>query len=190
MKPDYKILAEIVRNRVSCADVARDFGMKISRDGRSRCVFCDGARDDTLRLYSGSKGFYCFRCHKSGDVISLYQQITGAGFRDAVEQLDQQYGIGLPLDGVNEEALRKAREISERRKREREEHLLRERKLFEEYLNAADAVYVMEQNRKNTAPETREELWKQRFVIALRYLDEMRDYRDRIFDELMSIKRF
>lgn len=184
MRQDYSAYASIIRNRVSADEVARDYGLQVGRDGRCRCVFCDGERDDTLRLYPGDRGYYCFRCHEQGDVISLYQKLTGAGFRQAMKDLNDQYGVGLPLDSGDQKAIEKARLEAEERKRKREAEQERKRQLYLKWLDAADAVYILEQNRVKTAPKTRDELWRQRFVVALKYLDEMRDYRDRLFDEL------
>ena len=186
MKIDYASYTEIIRSMVSCDELGKDYGLQAGRDGRCRCIFCNGERDDTLRLYPGDRGFFCFRCHEKGDVISLYQKLTGAGFRQAVQDLNEQYGIGLPLDGGDQKAVEKARREAEERKRKREAEQRKKEQLYKEYLEAADAVWIMEQNRHDTAPETQEEPWKQRFVISLRYLDEMRDFRDRLFDELMA----
>ena len=190
MKTDYKAFTDIVRSRVSAVDVARDYGLQVGRDGRCRCVFCDGDRKDTLRFYPGERGFYCFRCHERGDVISLYQKLTGAGFRQAIEDLNEQYGLGLPLKDGDREAVEKARREAAERKRRREAEKEKQDALFAAYLDAADAVWIMEQNLTEAAPKTREEPWRQRFLVSLRYLDEMREQRDRLYDELYPMKGF
>jgi len=186
MKQDYAAYTEIIRARVSTSDLGKDYGLQVGRDGRCRCIFCDGGRDDTLRLYPGDRGYYCFRCHERGDVISLYQKLTGAGFRQAVQDLNDQYGLGLPLNGGDQQAMEKARHEADERKRKRAEEQERQRQLYQDYLDAADAVWILEQNRIRTAPQTPTDPWKQRFVISLRYLEELRDHRDRLFDQLHS----
>ena len=184
MKHDYSAYTDIIRSRISAEELARDYGIQTGRDGRCRCIFCEGARDDTLKMYPGDRGYFCFRCHERGDVISLYRKLTGAGFTQAVRDLNDQYGIGLPLDGGDEKAIEKAKREAEERKRRRAEEQAKKRKLFEDWMDAADAVDIMEQNKVIAAPKTRDEPWRQRFVIALKYLDEMKDYRDSLFDEL------
>lgn len=184
MKHDYSAYAEIIRSQISAEEVAKDFGLNTGRDGRCRCIFCSGERDDTLRIYPGDRGFYCFRCHERGDVIDLYRKLTGVGFIQAVQDLNEQYGVGLPLNGGDQQAMEKAKREADARKRKREEEQERKNRLYLAYLDAADAVWILEQNRVNTAPQTPSEPWKQRFIISLRHLDEMRDYRDRLFDEL------
>lgn len=184
MKHDYKAYKEIIASRVPADEVAKDYGLNLRQDGRCRCIFCEGNRDDTLRIYPGDRGFYCFRCHESGGVIKLYMKMTGAGFKQAIQDLNDQYGVGLPLNGGDQRAIEKARREAEERKRKRAEDRARKMKLFDEYLDAADAVWTMEQNLNLAAPQSQDEPWRQRFRISLKYLDETRDYRDRLFDEL------
>lgn len=184
MREDYAAYTDIIRARVPADELGKDYGLQVGRDGRCRCIFCDGERGDTLRLYPGDRGYYCFRCHNSGDVIRLYQALTGCGFRQAVQDLNDRYGIGLPLGDGNQLAIQQAKQAAEERKRKRQEEQEHRNRLYLAYLDAADAVWILEQLKEQTAPETREEPWKQRFVMALRYLDEMRDLRDRLFDEL------
>lgn len=184
MKPDYKVFADIIRARVSADELARDFGLDVGRDRRCRCIFCDGERGDTLRLYPGDRGYFCFRCHAHGDVISLYQQITGSGFRQAIQDLNERYGVGLPLSGADPAAMEKARKESEQRKRERAQNEERKRRLYLAYLAVADVVWRLERAKRENAPQSETEPFQPAFVAALRYLDELRDFRDRLFDKL------
>lgn len=189
-KTDYAAFTDIIRSRVNAEELGRDYGLQVGRDGRCACIFCDGNRKDTLKLYNGDRGYYCFRCHARGDVISLYQKLTGCGFRQAVEGLNDQYGLGLPLDGADPDAERRARAEAERRKAERARKEQEQRELLRKYWDAADAVHILEEVRQTCAPETRDELWRQRFILSLRYLDELRDHRDRLFDELFQAPNF
>lgn len=77
-----------------------------------------------------------------------------------------------------------AQEKARRQEEERLEEEARMADLFEQYLDAADSVWLMEFALENNAPKKPDELWTQRFIVSLRYLDEMRDRRDRLFDEL------
>ena len=181
---DYSAFTDTIRDSVSALQVGIDYGLNPGRDGRWPCIFCSGARDDTLKLYGHNRGFYCYRCHKSGDVISLYRQITGAGFRQAVEDLNGQYGLNLPLKNADEDPMRKAKALAEKRKQELEEKERRDRKLLEDLWNAADAVQLLEYFKENLAPKTRDELWRQRFIVALRYLPQLTYLRDCLYDEV------
>lgn len=181
---DYSAFTDTIRESVSADQVGMDYGLNPGRDGRCPCIFCSGTRDDTLKLYPGNRGFYCYRCHKSGDVITLYRQITGAGFRQAVEDLNGQYGLGLPLKTADQEAIQKAKVLSEKRKREREEKERYDRKLLEDLWDVADAVQLLEYFKTELAPKTRDEPWRQRFIVALRYLPQLTYLRDCLYDEV------
>ena len=183
-KVDYSAFTDTIRDSVSALQVGIDYGLNPGRDGRCPCIFCNGARSDTLKLYSGNRGFYCYRCHRAGDVIALYREVSGAGFRQAVEDLNSQYGLGLPLTEASEDALRKAREQAERRRRERAEKEARDRELLETLWDVSDAVQILESCKEKFAPKTPDEPWRQRFVVALRYLTQLTEFRDYLYDKL------
>lgn len=185
---DYSAFTYTIRESVSALQVGIDYGLNPGRDGRCPCIFCSGARNDTLKLYLGNRGFYCYRCHKSGDVIALYRQITGAGFRQAVEDLNVQYGLHLPLENADTDTIRKAKELAEKRKQERAEKEARDRQLQEDLWDVADAVQLLEYFKQELAPKTRDELWRQRFVFALRYLEQLKYLRDCLYDEIYNKK--
>ena len=62
---DYSAFTDTIRESVSALQVGIDYGLNPGRDGRCPCIFCSGARDDTLKLYGHNRGFYCYRCHQS-----------------------------------------------------------------------------------------------------------------------------
>lgn len=181
---DYSAFTDTIREAISAEQLGKDFGIPIGRGGRCPCVFCSGDRQDTLKLYPGDRGFYCFRCHTGGTVIHLYMQLTGCGFVEAVKGLNEQYGLGLPLDGSDQKAMEQAREQAEKRRRDREEEERARIKLLDDYWDACDAVYGCEQIKKNLAPKITSEPVDERFVMAMRYTDELREYRDELCDEI------
>lgn len=58
--------------------------------------------------------YYCFGCHKSGDVISFVMEMESLDFGDAVKFLAQKAGITLPERGENDENLRRTKEKKEK----------------------------------------------------------------------------
>lgn len=181
---DYSAFTDTIKDSVSALQIGTDFGLNPGRDGRCPCIFCSGARDDTLKLYGGNRGFYCYRCHRAGDVIALYRQITGAGFRQTVEDLNSQYGLNLPLKDADQEVMQKAKALAEKRKQERTEREARDRKLLEDLWEVSDAVQLLEKFRQELAPKTPDEPWRQRFIVALRYLPQLTYLRDCLYDEV------
>lgn len=57
---DYAAFTDTIREAISAEQLGKDFGIPIGRGGRCPCVFCSGDRQDTLKLYPGDRGFYCF----------------------------------------------------------------------------------------------------------------------------------
>ena len=183
-KIDFSEFMPAIRASVSAQMIGRDYGLNPSRDGRCKCPLCTSSRKDSLRLYPGDKGFFCFSCHASGDVVKLVMEITGAGFRDAVREINDRYGLGLPLDKPDPERTRKARQLAEQREQERKDKEIRDRKNLEELWNVSDMAYRAEQVIKREAPQNANEEPSKAFVAALLLKDELRDRRDRLFDEL------
>lgn len=186
MRIDYSVFTDTIREAVSAEQVGQDYGLNPGRDGRCRCIFCNGNRGDTLKLYRGNRGFYCFRCHTGGTVINLYMQLTGCGFRDAVKGLNEQYGLGLPLDGTDRKAIEQARTLAEQRKLEREKQERAYRKLLDLYWDACDAVEYCDRVKRDLAPKSPADPWRQRFIIALKWRDQLAEWRDWLEDRVYN----
>ncbi|KQP18201.1 DNA primase [Pseudorhodoferax sp. Leaf267] len=64
---------------------------------------------------SPSKQFYhCFGCGKNGNAVSFLMEHTGAGFREAVQDLAQQVGLTVPDDDSSPEERQRASEQRQR----------------------------------------------------------------------------
>ena len=181
---DYSVFTGIVRDSVSALLVGQDYGLNPGRDGRCKCAFCSGERTDTLKLFDGDRGYYCYRCHAAGDVISLLQRLTGCGFADAMRTLNDQYRIGLPLRGGSTNAMRLARANALKRQRDAEEKHDRDRRLLWALWEAADAVWCIEQVKKTEGPAGPEEPFSERYKAAVRLELPMKEYRDLLFDQV------
>lgn len=72
--------------------------------------------------------YYCFGCHKSGDVISFVMEMESLDFNDAVKYLAERAHMQLPEAKIDDEKIRE-----QKRKKERILSLLRDVALF--YVN-------------------------------------------------------
>ena len=181
---DYSAYTDIIRESVSALQLGMDYGLSPGRDGRCQCIFCAGDRKDTLKLYNKDRGFYCYRCHRSGDVITLYKEITGEGFRQAVEDLNEQYALNLPLKNADREIIQKAKELAEKRRHDRAEKEQQERQMLIDLWDVSDAVQILESCKEKFAPKTPDEPWRQRFIVALKYITQLTELRDYLYDKL------
>ena len=184
MKINYYAFTGIIRERISAVQLGQDLGLNVGRDGRCSCIFCSGERKDTLRLYPGNRGAYCFRCHKTADVIDILREAEGMSFTEAVKALNDRYGLNLPLDKPDPEKTRKAQEETERKRKEREARQERDKQLLDALWNASDDVYRAEQVLKNEGPKTASNGFTERYIAAANLIDALKDKRDRLFDEV------
>lgn len=84
-----------IRARVNCKDY-----LKKSKSGNYCCPFCGSGKGKNhtgaLKLYD-TNTWTCHACGKSGDVIDLYMNATGADYNTALSLLAQE--IGAEIDG-------------------------------------------------------------------------------------------
>ena len=85
-----------VRGKLTTLDVARHYGLEVNRAGFCCCPF-HHEKTASMKLYPGEKGFYCFGCHTGGDVISFAGRLLGLEPMAAVERLNADFGLALPL---------------------------------------------------------------------------------------------
>lgn len=131
---DARIAADKIKQSVSCRQFLETNGITINRHGFCVCPF-HGDTDASLKLYGNN--WYCFGCHRHGDVITLAMELYGVSFKDAIVRLNDEFSVGLDINSKTSDkdktlmAIRRA--ISET-KRKQEAH---KRKVCEEtYLNA------------------------------------------------------
>lgn len=94
---DVQYVAEVIRESVSAIDVAQALGLRVDMHHRCPCPF-HGGEHNNLRLYDGSRGYYCFVCHAWGSCIDLVKEVNGCGFMDAARWINDTFGLGLNLD--------------------------------------------------------------------------------------------
>ena len=86
---------------VSALDAAHRLGINVKQRGSSGWALCPlhGEREHaSLCFYSGTKGWYCYGCHKGGDAVRLYQEYLGLDALDAARQLAQDFCLPVPDD--------------------------------------------------------------------------------------------
>ena len=81
---------ETIKAAVSPADAAERYGLTVSRNGMACCPFHDD-HHPSLRFYDDH--FYCFACAAHGDVIDLTAKLLGIPVSEAIQRLEEDYGI-------------------------------------------------------------------------------------------------
>lgn len=109
---------DAVRNSVTMAALAGTYGMKINRNGFAKCPFHPD-KSPSLKIYDGTKGYYCFVCNEGGDVIRFVQHHDRMTFEQAVRHIAGLFGIPIS-DGNTISADSKRRMLERRREKERQ----------------------------------------------------------------------
>lgn len=143
-----------IREAVSMPDLCQRYGLEIDRSGYICCPF-HNEKTPSLKVYPGTKGYYCFGCGVGGDVIDFAQKYFNLSSRfDAVKKLNADFGLHVIRDKPNyRENLAAGKATFERRMREAKKQKERERAekeywdLFDDWQHLRDIV-------KRRAPKT------------------------------------
>lgn len=169
-KEQYSEFAREIVSRLSISDVWAKYCTEPIKRGFVKCPFHD-EKSGSMKIYPGTKGFYCFGCGKGGDIIKFVQELFKISFTQAIIRLDNDFGLGLPLD-------RKLtpREIYAANKRAKE--IQAEREHWQAKIRAKETVYWavfdewirLDNNRQDYAPKTIDEELHPLFYEALQKL--------------------
>ena len=135
-------MAELIKQRVSVRDAVEMYlpGTKI-RNNRIPCPIHDGS-DYNLSFRDGF--FKCFVCGIGGDVITFVRYVLKTDFVSAMETLNRDFALGLPIGRKATLTERKAieRKVGELRSKKREEEYRkkREEQLWDKWIEYDKAV--------------------------------------------------
>lgn len=104
-----------VARAVTCEDLARAEGLAV-RNGRIQCPFHAG-RNFNFRLGGTTGRGYCFKCGRYGDAVSLAAALWHVSQREAAEELNVRFNLGLAPATVTA-AERERREAERQRERD------------------------------------------------------------------------
>lgn len=84
-----------VRQRVSVEDAARLYGLEFNSRGWCRCPFHED-HHASMRFRQGH--FRCWACNASGDSIDFVSRLFNLKPLEALEKLNRDFSLALPLD--------------------------------------------------------------------------------------------
>lgn len=90
-RPDY---AEIIKARVTVPEAVNRYTTQRIVRNRIKCPVHNGT-DYNMRIYRDT--YYCWVCHATGDVIQFVMSVTGDTFRAAMERLNRDFNLNLPI---------------------------------------------------------------------------------------------
>ena len=83
---------EEIRNSVPMSDVAKFYGLQISRSGMACCPFHDD-KTPSFKIYPDH--FYCFGCGESGDGTGFVAKLFGISQFVAAKKISYDFGLNL-----------------------------------------------------------------------------------------------
>lgn len=104
-------IANEVKQRLNSRDVLTAYGIETNSKGFACCPF-HNEKTASFKVYDGDRGYYCFGCGESGDVITFVQKFFNIPFNEALQKLNQDFGLCLPIG--EKLTYRKRLEISKR----------------------------------------------------------------------------
>lgn len=156
-------IASQIKSAVTITDVCEKYGIDVNRQGFAVCPF-HNEKTASLKIYQGNRGYSCFGCGESGDIISFTQALFGLSFVDALKKLNNDFGLCLPLE--RKMSLREKyafRDIEKKRSQEKAER----EQLIKSYETAFDRYAELDKLRIKHRPKTPDEDLHPDFIKAL-----------------------
>lgn len=88
------MLKNDILNVLRIRDITNRYGIKITNN-MCRCPFGHTDSSPSMKIYDKTNSFYCFACHKNGDLIKMVQLLFGLNFQQAMEKINDDFQLGL-----------------------------------------------------------------------------------------------
>jgi DNA primase len=150
---NYTFAAEAIKERVSMHEaIALYAPTPAPQHGRIPCPIHAGEK---FNLSFTDDLFHCFVCGSGGDVIHFVRHVLGLSFAGALDKLNTDFDLGIPLDRKptlreRRDAQKRHREIMAERERQAAEKQARE----EVYWALWDEWIRLDKNRTAYAPQS------------------------------------
>lgn len=177
---NYSLFAEAIKERVSMPDaIALYAPTQPPKHNRVPCPIHGGTN---LNMSFTDKVYHCFVCNSGGDVISFVQHVFGLSFPDALDKLNRDFNLDLPLH--RRATLREQRDAQMRHRaitaeREKQEAARKEHEAL--YASLWDEYARLDSNARNYAPKSIDDEFHPLYVEALRKID----YQNYLIDTML-----
>ena len=185
----YDIAIDTIKNSISAIDVANAMGWEV-KHGRCKCPI-HGGTDYNCRLYPGNRGYMCWVCKSSGDVISLVRNYyRDMRFPELISWFNGTFHMGLELDKPIDPAKARQAEIARQmRKTAQENAEFVEQMRFDLFLTVDQILALLEEQRDLYVPKTAYEPWSAEFCNAVRTIPAARRFAERCLAECTKERR-
>ena len=105
-----------IKELITMHDLADKYGLEINAAGFTQCPFHQ-EKTPSMKIYK--KGYMCFGCNSSGSVIDMIMKMFNLNFRDAIKQMNKDFGLSHNSDAKENqewERTKKARDYEKRKR--------------------------------------------------------------------------
>lgn len=130
-----------IKERLDTREVFAFYGFERNRKGFVCCPF-HSEKTASCKVYDGQRGYHCFGCGATGDVLTFVKNYFGISFPETLSKLNDDFCLGLPIKDkqiTEAEKIELARKEYERKKKAKKEREQRE-KAESDYWKAFDEV--------------------------------------------------
>ena len=180
--------ADEINARVPMLEVAQRYGIGINRAGYACCPF-HTEKTPSLRVYPGAGGWYCYGCHKGGDVIDFTREYFGLTYPQTLVRLNDDFALGLPIGRkLTAKERRAAEQARMAREREAQAWATQWQEAYREWQQAFDRWLALEQLRETLSPKRMGDPFTAAYAYTMYKLPEARYEVERTEDALLEIE--
>ena len=164
-------IAEQIKSQINMRDILNKYGIELNRQGFAKCPF-HGEKTASFKLFANDTKYKCFGCGKSGDVISFVKEYFNLDFKQAIERINVDFGLMLPIHGkIDYRAEQRARQLLAQRKAKQTEINKQKQALQDEYIQAFNKYHKCVRDITLYKPLTQDEPLKAEYVRAVHNID-------------------
>ena len=157
-----------MKERVTARQVAERYGLKVSRNGMTRCPF----HNDKHPSMKIDQNYYCFACGAKGDAVNYVAVLFGLSQFEAAKKINDDFSLGISIENTG---IRRKQNSGVREKEKiptKEERIQFVQKKIGGWVKDAVNVLLrylrwMEFWKEFYKPESMEAEWNPLFVVAL-----------------------
>lgn len=169
-------------NRLNMKDILQEYGIQTKRT----MFHCPFHKDENASAKAYDKTFYCFSCNKTGDIIQFVQYLFNISFKEAMQKINEDFGLGLESNIKVD--YKKIQERNNRKKKEKEFY----EKLSKKYVLICDARIKIAKDIEELNRNITHENWEEK-VFKISRCQEKKEKMDieldNIFEKLYCFKR-
>lgn len=159
--------AEQIKQSVTMRQVCEMYGVEVNRAGFCKCPF-HNERTASMKVYDGNRGYFCFGCKKSGDVIDFVKDYFLLTFKDALVKINTDFNLRFQLD---KKPSKEAVQAANNRKRSQIAVKTAHKRLVERYNTALDRFTELDKKRVVGEANAKQGIITDDFAESLREIE-------------------